>query len=401
MMLLVWGFIILLLSVSLGVWISANPGYVLWVGPSFTIEVPIWFVMVTLLIAIGLLCIILWSLFRTRQSLESLSDWRAKRRAQRIWRHTQVGLMALHAGSWKWAEKELTRYAKESDVPALNYLAAAQAASEQMKIQEYEQYLELAASYDQDYPIAIGLAKINLLFSQKRFTEALAELENLQTIESNHPEILKWLQKVYVQLEQWAALLRLIPRLQRAGIYSAAACEALEKDAYIYWFTQAKQQMDLHTLQRYWNQMSPVLRQDERIIDLYAEQFLIHQQANQAEQIIRQYLKYRWSELLMNRYGKILSDEPEKQLKCAESWLAEHESAQLYLALARICCHNHQWDKAKEYYQSAINLNPSSETYIELGDWYYRIGGERQAMEQYRQALQSLREYQDHLVPKA
>lgn len=79
-------------------------------------------------------------------------------------------------------------------------------------------------------------------------------------------------------------------------------------------------------------------------------------------------LQRSWDSELVNLYGAMKGEKPRDQLAAAEGWLKQHpDDAALLLALGRISLMNEEWDKAREYLETSLRLEPSPAVYSELG----------------------------------
>ena len=86
-----------------------------------------------------------------------------------------------------------------------------------------------------------------------------------------------------------------------------------------------------------------------------------------AAKAIEHALRKNWSDDLVKRYGELDFASPQRQLLSAESWIQDRPgNAELLLALGRIAMRNELWGKAKEYFETSIDVAASAEAHGEL-----------------------------------
>ena len=106
------------------------------------------------------------------------------------------------------------------------------------------------------------------------------------------------------------------------------------------------------------------------------------------EQSIRTDLERDWNETLLVLYGCIRSDNPRRQLQSAEKWLKKHpQDAILLRMLGKLCIRNKNPDKAEQYLNASVDIEPSVDAYLFLGDMFSDHGQKDRASDYYRRGL--------------
>jgi HemY protein len=83
----------------------------------------------------------------------------------------------------------------------------------------------------------------------------------------------------------------------------------------------------------------------------------------------------QWNTELVRRLGEATSSVPEKQLLMTEKWLIKNpQDIALLTALGNICCQAKFWGKAKDYFTSAVALQPSPYIYLKLSEVLVEMG---------------------------
>jgi len=79
------------------------------------------------------------------------------------------------------------------------------------------------------------------------------------------------------------------------------------------------------------------------------------------ETLLRGALSRRWSDSLVELYGRVTAKDCARQLSSAENWLQEQPSNPvLLLTLGRLCLKNKLWGKARSYLEASIGAAPSA-----------------------------------------
>jgi HemY protein len=106
------------------------------------------------------------------------------------------------------------------------------------------------------------------------------------------------------------------------------------------------------------------------------------------EDELRRALGDEWDETLLVLYGCIQLSDREKQLKHAETWLGPHpKDAVLFRVLCKLAIHCKLWNKAKDYLEKSLNVEPSVEAYQLLGDVLHQQNDFAAACHYYRNGL--------------
>lgn len=314
--------------------------------------------------------------------------WTKGRQRQRAQNSLANGILDMAAGRWKSAEKKLIKYVETSDKPILNYLSAARAAQEQGIFSKRDSYLKLAHESMPSEELAVSLTQAELQLSNDQMEQALATLMRLHEIAPKHGHVLKLSKELYLQLEDWSALLKLLPDMAKSDAISKEELQGLEVKVYLGLMQQADAESDKEKLSRIWKQAPKQLRNQADIVEIYARHLQVNGGDVEAEHLLEDAIAKGWDERLVNIYGLIEGKDQARQLTRAESWLTEHQSSPaLLLALANICLRSKLWGKARSYLEASIGATPSAEAYQELGILLEQMGEKDLALENYRAGL--------------
>jgi HemY protein len=384
---LITGLLLLAAVVFIVPLVQQENGYFLLSYGPWTVEGSLLLLLLIGIVTFTLLYLLIRTLARMWGFPGSLSEWWQQRGKKRAERELATGLLELAEGDWRAAEKSLLRHVEKSTNPLLNYLAAARAAQQQNERDKRDRYLQLAHESMPKAGIAVGLTRAELQLEHHQTEQALATLRHLQGIAPHHPSVLKLLHGLYLQIEDWTELQRLLPELQKREVLDNSAWHQLQLLVYRKLLERAGREPE--RLPLIWKGVPADVRQEPEIIEDYASQLIKLQRWDLAEPVLYKTIKREWNEPLVELYGKCHIVDGSNQLSKAESWLPLHEkSPALLLALGRLCLHNKLWGKARSYLETSINFNPTAEAYRELGLLLERMGESEGATFNYRAGLE-------------
>lgn len=388
MMRLLLYFLILLASVWLGLQIHQDPGYVLINYRHWSLETTLWFAILAIVVLFFLLYLLLRLLRGTTNISGRLRNWTDRRRYRKANQQTNRGLCELAEGEWKAAEKNLIGGARHSEIPLINYLAAAGAAQKQGHYEERDGYLRSAHSSDPQAEVAIGLTQAQLQIDAKQWELALATLRHLQQITPNHNYALKLLQRTYLELRDWQSLEALLPNLKKYKVFKPEMLNQIESRVYLQLMTTATASASPEAVTKMWQGIPSSLQHDSKIFSVYVDYLIKKGDGAAAETLLREELKKNWSPELVQRYGLAQGENATRQLTTAESWLKNHgNDPVLLLCLGRLCLRNQLWGKARDYLETSLQIEPHAPTYYELGQLLEQLNEGQAALDCYRKGL--------------
>lgn len=367
------------------------PGYWLIRVGDTSVQTSFWFGLVLLLAAFLVVHFILRLLSGMIRPVGRFRTWNSRARNRRAMKRTVRGLVAMTEGRWKRAEKTLVNAADDSSTPLVNYLSAALAAHYQGRYTQSQEHINQAQLTTEGADTAIGLMQAQLLIDRQQPEEALAILNRLDKQLSNHPQVLKQLKQVYLSVNDWEGLRRLIPRLAAQKLISQQEREELEFKAYRELIIfEAQNPSDIERVRSLWADMPDYLRGKTELIVLYAEALLQANEDTIAERLLNHSLDHHWDARLVKRYG-LLNVDPSRQLVKAEKWLQERPNdPELLLACGRLSLRNGKWIKAQEYFEASQRQRPSGVVCAELARLYASLGEHNKSQLYYRHSVEML-----------
>ncbi len=361
--------LILFVAVLIGLFIHADPGYVLMAYRHWTMEMPLWF----FIIAFIVILIILHYGFSILDKIRSMI---ARFHYRRHWADfyktsamTNKGLVALAEANWKLATKYLQKSLSKNETPLVSYLALAYVAQMQYQIDKRDNYLQKAQSVAPENSDAVLLTQAKLQLQNDQFEKALASLKELHQKLPKNSYILKLLKRVYVALEDWESLLDILPKLQKTNVLTGAELHGFELDLYAKLFKKHKD--DFIKLESLWAMLPKNLKTASSLLQLYAKELIEAGQGDLALSLIADALQKEWSDDLCALYGKIASRNPEAQFKQAKKWLNKYsDNATIYLCLGEIAEHLYLFDEAEEYLLKSLDMKTMPDAYLVLARVY-------------------------------
>ena len=391
--------IVLALLVSLNLGFPGDPGYLLIAFGSTTFETSLFALLVAfivLYVVIKLILIVLrwinpWQLIRFGRNYKE--NLRANSRSKTI-----EGLLYFTRGSWESSYNLLKKGMKDSDASVVNYLAAAYAAHQQGNKEAWMNCLETA---EEKYPAArstINSLKAQLLFKSNQLEQCVAVLQQMKTRSLNDASLLQLLKEVYLKLNDWEQLEKLLPALEKNNVIDNEEAGLIRVRIFmenLYW--TSNQRVDFSNaelgaqLEKAWKKGLAFYKQDERIVKHYVEILFKLDQKEQAGKAIEVALNKNWSNELIKRYGELDFGTPHRQLIIAESWIQGRPgNASLLVTLGRLAMRNELWGKAREYFDTSIEVAPQAEAHGELARLLKCLGEEQLADEHQAKFVQGI-----------
>lgn len=364
---------VLLIGASLGLVIQKDPGYVLLAWQNQGIETSLWVFLFTWLLSLVAAVIVVDVVLK----LLGMSDWLSRissaRRLRRSQENFAQGSAFAELGEWSKAEKHLATAAKLSSSPLPAYIAAARVAARQQAYDRAEQYLVLAETPTNKR--AVDIARARLLLTAGQWESAAVLLRRLHSSKPSDDSVTKLLVEALARLQKWGELADILPGLiQRHQFKDDPDFIRLEKRAnaeILNWISISGNRVDRKaTTQRlsdYWNALPKRLRNDEELINAYAEALIHAGDDDSAETLLADAINTHWNNAAVELYGRTRSTKPDQALTRAQAWAKVHNNNPvLMLTLGRLSLQNRRWQDAKGYFETSIALRKSTDTYAEL-----------------------------------
>lgn len=312
---------------------------------------------------------------------EAAGRYRSARSGQKMTR----GMIEMAEGNFARGEKMLARAASTSDSPLFNYLQAARAAHLQGQNERRDEWLRLAYQEIPEAANAVLLTQADFQLDQGQHEQALATLRRLDENSKDHGHALGLMGRLYYQLDDWAALGELLPRIKK---HAQVKAETLLRWELRVLREQIDAAADADAITATWKAVPKKLKQEIVLQEAYYKGLMRTDQHARAEKELASALKSNWRGPLVRLFGLVQGEDSSKQLKKAEGWLSNHsEDPDLLLTAARLCLRNELWGKARSYLETVISLRPSPEAYREYGALLDQLGETHAAAEAFKDGL--------------
>jgi HemY protein len=365
-----------------------DPGYVIIGIGQWSVETSLFVVGLSLIVAFVLFYILLRVFVHAVRLPKMLKRRGGELRSKRSQEALITGLLESAEGNWEKAEKHLIRHAADSGVPLINYLTAARAAQSRGAYDQRDEYLKLAHESMPEAEVAIGLTRAELQLSHQQFEEALESLTHLNRIAPSHATVLKMMHQAYAQAEDWEGLRRLIPVLHTNKVMMEAEIMLLETETFSALLKKKSETRDADVLRELWSHVPEHIRALAGIQQLYFAAMIEAGAGAEIEPMLRQALAKEWSETLLVLYGCIELSQADEQLGLAETWLTGHpQDAVLLRVLGKLALRAQRRDKAQEYLQASLSIEPSVEAYQLMGDLLLQQNDSVRACQYFRNGL--------------
>jgi HemY protein len=364
--------LLVLVIIALGaiLLVKDDPGLLLLRYRDYSVETTLAFALVALMVVVIAIYFCL-RLLRGIWSLpHSMQQQSQNRRFGKARRQLTQGLIDLAEGRFEQAENHLIRLVDFSESPLVHYLAAARAAQLQGKHDARDNYLKAAHEARPDAELAIGVTQAELQLAHQQTEQALATLTHLHSVAPRHDYVTMLLARAYYELEDWRALVEILPDVRRKKLIKEA--KLLEMEVAGYCGTLGLATSSQQSFDNAWGKIPKALQADARMILLHlhlmAEQ---RWQNNSAEQLVLKSLDKQWDDRLIEVYGRFEAKDANVQLTRVEKWLDDFgHNENLLLALGRIAMRARLWGKAQGYLEASIGAKATPAACLALAELF-------------------------------
>lgn len=358
--------ITLIAGIIVGPQLGGNQGYVLISIANQTIEMSFITLIILVVCAFASLFLIEFIIRKIFAISSSTKGWFSVRKSKQARKLTNNGLLKLLEGDWKQAEKLTLKGATYSDSPLLNYLAAAEAAQNRGDVENRDHYLQYAADIDSD-KLATTLTRARLQYRQGQYEEALASLQGSLNENQKNAILLNLLKDIYLKLQDWKALLRILPSLKRNKFISGSEINDLELKAECGLMAQIAAQKGKEGLLAHWNNLPRASRQQVLLITSLVKQLIERQADGEAYIILQESLKKIPDENLVALIPSLsLADYHPAIIKLVDMLKHNVNSPVINSALGQLYFREKDWAQARIYFEKALDIRPDVTDYAWL-----------------------------------
>ncbi len=386
--------ILAVIAVALGVLAANDPGFVVLTRAPYEIRMPLILFVLLLFLFFMSLYLLLNFLSKVFSAPKKYRQWQKQVNQNSAGKHTMQGFAGLIEGNWSKAEVELLTKLEYNRMPLVNYLGAAYAAQQQGERIKRNEYLDDALEKFPDQHLAVNLTRARMLFQSGEFSEARDCLEQQRAKSSTNIPLHRLLVDVYQSLEDWNALILLMPKLRQLKAFGLSEIHHREAQAYQNMLrSNALLQGENKGYQQKWASLPTNIKKDPAALSIYVKHLMEAGEELQAEKLLRIALKREFDPNLMRLYGqvtipKIEKQQITKQITFAESYRDQHgDNPEVLIALACLYRKHGQLDKSRELYLNAIDAGEPLRAMAGLATLFEKMGDSTSALVYYRRTL--------------
>ena len=383
----IYTLIVLLTAAALALFAQQDPGYLMIALHGWTIETSATLAIILILLSFLAFYTLMRLIAFAIQLPRRHRRWRKLRDAARSRKQLIKGMMKLNLGQWFDAEKLLIQSAHHDDLAVLAYMGAARAAQGLKANSRRDGYLLLAGDKSPNNTLALALTQAQLEAEDGHPEQAIATLNQLPVNHRNNSCALSLLARFYTELQDWPALVELLPQLRRHDALPLNQYYETEQQAYAGLINHLAEKRDNVTLWQLWDELPSRLQEREEIVADFCSAMVNLGHANDVEDLLYRTINKEWSDFLVYLYG-LMDGDVEIHLTRAKNWLKQNQrNAVLHLTLGRLATRAQQWKNARYYLETSLKLNPTGECYQELGNLLAFLNEPKLALECYRRGL--------------
>lgn len=363
---------------------SGHKGYVLISMAQWTIEMSVVSLVISLLVLFFSFLALEWLIRKVLRISNNSAVWLSSRKQRKALQLTSDGMLALAAQDWRNAEKLLSKSARNSHTPELNYLVAAEAAKQQGKSKQTEAYVAQIGDAASN-TLAIALTKAQLADDDTSRRAAKEELEQWHKKQPKQATLLTQLARLYLELKLWSDWLELLPSLRKYTQLPPEELDAQELNCYQHLFVQLGQQSS-EDLELFWQKQDKAHKRNPELVASYCLALQQQGREPEAQALLEQMLRKTPSQALLCAWSKLPLQQPEELLlkvkKLAKKDSVEHLS---WIGLTAMAAK--RWDEAIHYLQQALTQHESLRDRLALAQAQEQNGQPELAIETYKRMV--------------
>ena len=379
--------IVLVGGLIVGTTFADQQGYVLISVADTTIEMSL----TTLVIFIGALIAGLFLLEMLVKRVLSVGNftrgWFSARHLRKARYNTFKGMIKLHEGEWKDAERLVTKGGRHNDFPLLNYLAAAEAAQGRQQIEQRDHYLKLA-SEQADSALAVTLTSAKLQMREQQYELALATLQLVKVDYPRNPVLLGLLKECYLALNEWQALKNIIHPLTKANLISEQHALELEEKAECGLMAFIATNKGTVGLLEHWSSLPKKLQKHVPVLVCLIKQLHARKADSEAYILLRDNLKKRNDDRLVELLPTLnLADYHPATVLLEGMANYDARNPVIQSTLAQLYMRTEKWQPARDHFEAALAIREDMSDYAYLARVLEKQNRKQAAADLSRKAL--------------
>jgi len=381
-------FLIVIAGVIVGPMLAGHQGYVLIQTDNYNVETSVTGLAIMAILLFLVLFFIEWVLRRLFRTGARTRGWLVGRKRSKARRKTQEAMIKLAEGDHRQMEKLLARHADHAEQPMVNYLLAAEAASQRGDEFRTNQYLERAAEIADTDQLPVDITRVRIQLAQGEIHAARHGVDRLLGLSPRHPEILRLAEQAYLRTGAYNSLLEILPSMAKADIYDDEQIQALQEKAYLGLMDQLMAEEGSEGLKRWWKDQNRKTRHEVVLQVAMAAHLIECNDHDLAQEVILDGLKRSDDPRLIAMMPKLRSGNPEQLEKALRNIIKQQGDVPLLNStLGQLLMKHGEWLQASEAFRSALKQRPDAYDYAWLADALDKLHKPAEAAEMRHQGL--------------
>lgn len=223
--------LLVLAGLVLGPYISGNQGYVRIETENSVYEMSIVMLAVLFAALMAIVYVIEWVVTRLLRLSRNSYQWFGNRKHKKAQKQTLEGLMQMTAGNYSKAEKLISKNAKYSAEPVLNFIKAAESAQQRGDELSANKYLLEAVKIAGPNSVVVELARTRLLLQQGKLPAARSAVDSLLELAPHNVDGLRLAIDIYQKSKAYKALDNILDEIGQRSFLSSEEFETLKQQA--------------------------------------------------------------------------------------------------------------------------------------------------------------------------
>ncbi|MFZ4834896.1 protoheme IX biogenesis protein HemY [Rouxiella sp. Mn2063] len=381
-------FLIVIAGIVVGPMLAGHQGYVLIQTDNYNVETSVTGLAIMAILLFLVLFFIEWVLRRVFRTGARTRGWFVGRKRSKARRKTQEAMIKLAEGDHRQMEKLLARHADHAEQPMVNYLLAAEAASQRGDEFRTNQYLERAAEIADTDQLPVDITRVRIQLAQGEIHAARHGVDRLLGLSPRHPEILRLAEQAYLRTGAYSSLLEIMPSMAKADIYDDEQIQALQEKAYLGLMDQLMAEEGSEGLKRWWKDQNRKTRHEVVLQVAMAAHLIECNDHDLAQEVILDGLKRSDDPRLIAMMPKLRSGNPEQLEKALRNIIKQQGDVPLLNStLGQLLMKHGEWLQAAEAFRSALQQRPDAYDYAWLADALDKLHKPAEAAEMRHQGL--------------
>lgn len=348
--------LLVLTGLILGPYIAGNQGYVRIETASRVYEMSIVMLVVLFAVSMAIVYGLEWIVTRFCRLSRDSYQWFGNRKRRAAQKQTLEGLMKMTEGDYSKAEKLISKNARHSDEPVLNFIKAAEAAQQRGDDLAANKHLIEAAKLAGPNNVAVELARTRLLLQQGKLPAARSAVDSLLVLAPHNIDALRLAIDIYQKSKAYKALDNVLEEIGKRSFLSAEEYERLEQQVDDGLLDEVMADEGQEGLLNWWENQSSRRRRSVYVRTALVKRLLDSEDHQSATDIALETVKKFQDEQLQglfNELTRLQTDENSKLLKVLAKRYTQaetHYSDDYARALGYIYAREGVFDKAKPYF---------------------------------------------------